>query len=223
MGIQTAFAGQTSPLVDDRSEQGIFRVSRRAFTEESVLEAEQRELFNKCWLYLGHESEVAKPGDFLTRSVAGRKIIFSRNKEGKVTALLNTCPHRGAMVCREKQGSANMFRCFYHSWAFDLDGKLINRPGNECYSEDSNANGEHNLVTPPRFEEYRGLFFVCFDKDAVDLSTYLGKSKEFIDLVMDQSETGMEIIGGTQEYGFKANWKLLAENSFDGYHACRRM
>ncbi|MES1990995.1 MAG: aromatic ring-hydroxylating dioxygenase subunit alpha [Pseudomonadota bacterium] len=218
MGIQTVFAGHSEPLVDDRSGQGIFRVSRRAFTEQSVLEHEQRELFNKCWLYLGHESEVAKPGDFLTRSVAGRKIIFARNKEGKVTGFFNTCPHRGAMVCREKQGSANMFRCFYHSWAFDLDGKLITRPGNECYAEDANANGEHNLVSPARLEEYRGLFFVCFDDNVVDLPTYLGKTKEFIDLVMDQSETGMEVIGGTQEYGFRANWKLLAENSIDGYH-----
>ena len=218
MGIRSAFAGHSSRLVDDRSEQGIFRVSRKAFTDQDVLDAEQRELFNKCWLYLGHESEVAKPGDFLTRSVAGRKIIFSRNKDGKVTAFLNTCPHRGAMVCREKQGSANMFRCFYHSWAFDLDGRLINRPGNECYSEDANANGEHNLVGPARLEEYRGLYFICFDKDVVDLPTYLGNAREYIDLVMDQSEGGMEIIGGTQEYGFKANWKLLAENSIDGYH-----
>jgi p-cumate 2,3-dioxygenase alpha subunit len=218
MGIQTAFTGQSSPLVDDRSKQGIFRVSRRAFVEPSVLEREQQEIFEKCWLYLGHESEVAAPGDFLTRSVAGRKLIFTRNKNGEVGAFFNTCPHRGAMVCREKQGSANLFRCFYHSWAFDLDGKLITRPGNECYSEEANANGEHNLVKPPRFEAYRGLYFVNFDGDAVDLATYLGNAKEFIDLVMDQSEAGMEIVGGTQEYGFKANWKLLAENSVDGYH-----
>ncbi|MEQ8268616.1 MAG: aromatic ring-hydroxylating dioxygenase subunit alpha [Parvibaculum sp.] len=217
MGIQTAFAGQSSPLVDDRSSQGVFRVARRAFVEPEVLAREQKEIFDKCWLYLGHESEIEKPGDFLTRSVAGRKIIFARNKDGEAGAFFNTCPHRGAMVCREKQGSANLFRCFYHSWAFDLDGKLINRPGDECYAEDANAHGEHNLV-PPRLENYRGLYFVNFDGNAPDLPSYLGKSKEFIDLVMDQSEGGMEVVGGTQEYGFKANWKLLAENSMDGYH-----
>jgi len=121
-------------------------------------------------------------------------------------------------VCREKDGSGKMFRCFYHSWTFDLEGALINRPGDESYAEGSNANGEHNLVPAPRLECYRGLYFVNFDRDAVDLPTYLGNAKEFIDLVMDQSPDGMEIVGGTQAYGFKANWKLLCENSCDGYH-----
>src|SRR5258706_869737 len=216
MGLQTAVA--EFPLVDDRSAQGIFRVARRAFVETDVLDIERREIFGKCWLYLGHESEIAKPGDFLTRSVAGRSLIFARSKSGEVRAFFNTCPHRGAMVCREKQGSANMFRCFYHSWAFDLDGKLITRPGNESYAENANANGEHNLVRAPRLESYRGLYFINFDRNAVDLPIYLGNTKEFIDLVMDQCPDGMEIVGGTQEYGFKANWKLLAENSMDGYH-----
>lgn len=218
MGIQTALAGQVSPLVDDRSDKGIFRVARRAFVEPSVLDREQQEIFEKCWLYLGHESEVAKPGEYLTRTVAGRKLIFVHGKDGKIRAFFNSCPHRGAMVCREKQGTGNLFRCFYHSWAFDLEGSLINRPGNESYAADANANGEHNLVPVPRLDSYRGLYFVNYDRDAIDLSTYLGNAKEFIDLVMDQSPDGMEIVGGTQEYGFKANWKLLCENSFDGYH-----
>ncbi len=216
MGLQTAVA--EFPLVDDRSAQGIFRVARRAFVEAGVLDIERREIFGKCWLYLGHESEIAKPGDFLTRGVAGRSLIFARSKTGEVRAFSNTCPHRGAMVCRERQGSTNMFRCFYHSWAFDLDGKLITRPGNESYSENANANGEHNLVEVPRLEAYRGLYFMNLDQGAVDLATYLGNTKEFIDLVMDQCADGMEVVGGTQEYGFKANWKLLAENSIDGYH-----
>lgn len=29
----------------------------------------------------------------------------------------------------------------------------------------------------------------------------------------------MEIVGGTQEYSIRTNWKLLTENSIDGYHA----
>ena len=218
MGSQAPVAVSASPLVDDRSAQGVFRVARRVFVEAEVLDCEQREIFGKCWLYLGHESEISTPGDFLTRSVVGRSLIFARNKDGDVRTFFNTCPHRGALVCREKQGSASLCRCFYHSWAFDLDGKLITRPGDESYAENANAHGEHNLVRAPRLEAYRGLYFINFDRDAVDLSTYLGNTKEFIDLVMDQSPEGMEIVGGTQEYGFRANWKLLAENSMDGYH-----
>ena len=218
MEIQTAAPEGVPALVDDRSGQGIFRVSRTSFVSPDVLERERRAIFDRCWLYLGHESELPEPGNFLTRSVAGRKLIFVHSKDGKLRAFFNTCPHRGAMVCREKSGSGNMFRCFYHSWAFDLEGQLVNRPGDECYAEDANANGEHNLISVPRLESYRGLYFVNYARDAVDLETYLGDAREFISLVMDQSSIGMEIVGGTQEYGFKANWKLLTENSFDGYH-----
>ena len=71
----------------------------------------------------------------------------------------------------------------------------------------------------PRFEHYRDFYFLNFDRDALDLATYLAGAKEYIDLVVDQSPSGkMEIISGVQEYDIKANWKLLVENSVDDYH-----
>ena len=123
-----------SYIAEDR-ERGTFLVNRRAFVEPEVLKRERATIFDKCWLYLGHESEIPNPGDFLTRDVGGRELLFVQDREGRARAFFNTCPHRGAMVCREKQGNGHMFRCFYHSWAFDLGGKLVNRPEAERYSE----------------------------------------------------------------------------------------
>ncbi|MBP3975209.1 aromatic ring-hydroxylating oxygenase subunit alpha [Pseudoxanthomonas spadix] len=203
--------------VDTRS--NTFKVPRAAFVNPKVLEAEREHIFNRCWLYLGHGSEIAKPGQYVTRTVAGRTLIFNRNQKGQVRAFLNTCPHRGATVCREKSGSAKHFQCIYHGWVFDDNGKIADQPGHDSYAPDFNEGGQANLKPPPRLEEYRGLYFVCFDKDAVDLATYLGAAREYIDLIVDQSESGMVILGGTQEYSINANWKLLVENSIDGYHA----
>lgn len=208
----------SNALIVDDPEQGLFLVNRRNFVDEQVLEREQAEIFNKCWLYLAHESEIPAAGNFLSRRVGGRELIFARGEDGVARAFYNSCPHRGAMVCREKAGTGKMFRCFYHSWAFDLAGKLVNRPESEQYSDDL-PEGIHDLVQVARLDHYRGLYFVNFDAQAMELSDYLGGTKEYIDLTMDQSAVGMEIVGGTQEYGFNANWKLLAENSFDGYHA----
>ncbi len=206
-------------FVEDDRARGVFRVARRAFTDADVLERERALIFDQCWLYLGHASEIAKPGDFVARNVGGRELIFTRGKDGTVRCFFNTCPHRGAMVCREKTGNAALFRCFYHSWAFDLEGKLVNRPGDEAYAEGTRGCGLHDLVQVPRLAQYRGLYFVHFQREGEDLETYLAGAKEYLDLVFDQSEAGMEIVGGTQEYGFEANWKLLCENSIDGYHA----
>ncbi len=206
------------PYVAEDRTRGLFRVNRRVFVDAAILERERRTIFDRCWLYVGHESEFAHKGDFLTRSVGGRELVVVRGKDDRVRAFFNTCPHRGAMVCREKHGNDKMFRCFYHAWAFNVQGNLIARPGAERYAPGSNYDGVHDLVEAPQFAHYRGLCFVNYDRDAVALVAYLAGATEFIDLVMDQSEAGMEIVGGTQEYGFDANWKLLCENSIDGYH-----
>lgn len=201
------------------NERQLFKVPRTSFTDTDVFESERNAIFNRCWLYLGHASELAKPGQFVTRTVAGRNLIFNRDAGGKINAFMNTCPHRGATVCRDRSGTAKNFQCFYHGWVFGSDGKLKDQPGKESYCEGFNDQGGADLVPAPRHEEYRGFHFIAFDKAIVDLPTYLGNAREYIDLVADQSEVGMAIVGGTQEYSLRANWKLLVENSIDGYHA----
>ena len=208
---------EQDPCVIENQKQGTFLVNRRVFVAPDVLTREQERIFDKCWLYLGHESEIADPGDFLRRDVGGRELIFVRDQDGTVRAFFNTCPHRGALVCQEKHGQSKMFRCIYHAWTFDLEGKLIQRPEAERYSS-ATQTGMHDLVPVPQLESYRGLYFVNYDAETENLVSYLADAVEYIDLTIDHSEVAMEIVGGIQEYGFQANWKLLAENSFDGYH-----
>jgi p-cumate 2,3-dioxygenase alpha subunit len=78
---------------------------------------------------------------------------------------------------------------------------------------------ELGLQRVERVESYRGFVFASFDPDIVDLRTYLGDAKEYIDLVIDGCGGSVEIVRGTNQYSFAANWKLLVENSVDGYHA----
>ena len=81
-------------------------------------------IFSKCWIYVGHSSELKKPNDFVTRRVAGRPVIFNRDMRGEIHCFLNTCRHRGAIVCTEREGSRHAFRCIYHGWAYRNDGAL---------------------------------------------------------------------------------------------------
>ncbi len=206
-------------LVSDNGQLGLFQVARKAFTDSAILDAEYDAVFNKCWLYVGHESEVARKGDFVRRIVAKRNLIFNRDTSGTLNAFFNTCPHRGAEVCREPKGNAKHFQCFYHGWIFSAEGKLKSLPGADRYSADFKSQDRGNLVPVPRFENYRGLCFVNFDQDACSLEDYLGNAREYLDLVVDQSAEGMVVISGQQDYAIRANWKLLVENSNDGYHA----
>lgn len=205
------------PLVD--CERGTYRVPRRAFVDRDVFERERRAIFDRCWLYLGHASELPSPTDFLTREIAGRPVIFSRDREGAFHALLNVCPHRGALVCRERRGSANAFQCFYHGWSFRIDGRLNGLPGQDAYPPGMKDDPAYSLPRAPRMDRFGDFFFISFASDGEDLPTYLAGAGDYLNLLAEQSSAGMAIIGGTQEYAIRGNWKLLAENSVDGYHA----
>ena len=209
---------RSQPLVRESRENQKFSVNREVFVSREIFEREQRAIFDRCWIYVGHASELRQPGDYKTRSVAGRPVIFCRDRDGQVRALINSCRHRGAIVCREREGNARNFFCMYHGWTYNTDGSLRAVPGEDAYppSFDKSAMG---LAPVPRLESYKDFYFASFDRDAVDLDTYLAGAKAYIDLVVDQSPSGrMEIISGVQEYDIKANWKLLVENSVDDYH-----
>lgn len=204
-------------VVEDKEKQAFF-VNREVFVSQEVYEREQRRIFDRTWIYLGHASELKNPGDFHTRPIAGRPVIFCRDKQGEVRALLNSCRHRGALVCRERHGNARQFYCMYHGWSFNTDGSVKQIPGEEAYPP-SFDKSQMGLIPVPRLESYRDFYFVSFDRNIVDLPTYLAGAKDYIDLVVDQSPSGrMEIISGVQEYDVKGNWKLMVENSVDDYH-----
>lgn len=195
-----------------------FRVNRAALADAEVLERERRHIFDTCWIYAGHESEVAGPGDFRTRKVCGRPVILCRDSQSRVRIFLNVCRHRGAIVCREPAGNARGYICFYHGWSYDRDGNLDGVPGQSSYPA-SFDRCKLGLAEPPHVASYRGFVFLSFNPDAMPLPDYLAGAKEYIDLIVEQSPTGeMEVIRGAQEYDIRANWKLLVENSFDDYH-----
>jgi len=204
-------------LVIDNQQDGLFRVHRQVFLSQEILEREKERIFARCWIYAGHESEVPTPGDFCARRVAGRPVILVRGEDGLVRVLLNTCTHRGALVCRAPRGNARTFQCPYHAWTFNTRGELIGIPGEDAYSAAFDRK-ELALGRPPRVESYRGFVFINLDPGAESLVDYLAGAKEYIDLVCDQSAAGMEIVSGAQLYSIRANWKLLVENSIDGYH-----
>jgi p-cumate 2,3-dioxygenase alpha subunit len=208
-----------TPLVDEDLERRRFRVHRDTMTSPEIFRAEIDRIFNHSWLYVGHESEVANPGDYVRRPVGGRPVFMVRGaKSGQVHVFHNTCTHRGAVVCRKKSGNAKVFQCFYHAWTFDSEGNLAGVPDRDAYPEGLDF-GALALRPAARTESYRGFVFASYDEHVTDLATYLAGAREYLDLVIDSADGKMEIVKGTNEYCIQANWKLLAENSIDGYHA----
>ncbi|HEY3772203.1 MAG TPA: aromatic ring-hydroxylating dioxygenase subunit alpha [Solirubrobacteraceae bacterium] len=205
------------PLVVDDRDRGVFRVKRTAMTSREIWRAERERIFDTCWLYIGHDSEIPEPGDYRRRQIAGRPLVFVRGRDGTVRALYNSCTHRGARVCRQDAGNATSFQCFYHAWTFSSEGKLVGVPDREGYAEGVDFDALR-LREVPRMECYRDFWFVSFAPEIESLPDYLAGAKEYIDLVTDQAAEGMRVLPGSHRYACKANWKLMVENSMDGYH-----
>ncbi|UGS36043.1 aromatic ring-hydroxylating oxygenase subunit alpha [Capillimicrobium parvum] len=227
-------------LIDDRPNDEHFAYHRSALTSEDIHRLELEHIFMRTWLYLGHESEVPEPGDFVRRSVAGQPLFMVRSRTtGHVRVFANTCTHRGATICRRDRGNAKAFQCFYHAWTFNTDGNLVGVPDESAYGGawDKDAMG---LRPPARAESYRGFVFVSFSHDVPELRDHLAGARACLDDLMDASAEAVAVLSsdrsdaadsggkswtgpltvlrGTHQYGIKANWKLLVENSFDGYH-----
>ena len=56
--------------------------------------------FARTWLFVGHESQIPNPGDFVRSRMGEEQVIVTRGKDKQVYVLLNSCSHRGNMVCR---------------------------------------------------------------------------------------------------------------------------
>ncbi len=196
-----------------------FLVNRDIYRDPEVYEWEMKYIFEGTWNLLGLESQVAKPNDFFTSFIGRSPVIVTRDAQKQLHCLLNSCRHKGAMVCHHHQGNARNFVCQYHGWVYDMSGKNIlvklrdEGAYNECFDQHS-----HNLQAVARFESYRGVLFASLNPDVPPLEEYLGDLRRMIDLVVDQSPNGVECIPGRGNFTFNGNWKLQMENGVDPYH-----
>jgi benzoate/toluate 1,2-dioxygenase alpha subunit len=210
--IQTA-------VVDD-PETGVFRCRRDIFTDPDLFELEMTHIFEANWVYLAHESQIARANDWFSTWVGRRQVVITRTRDGGLNAILNACSHRGAALCRRKRGNSRIFVCPFHGWSFTNDGKLLKAKDESsgAYPQGFNTDGSHDLTRLARFESYRGFLFGSANPDVKPLEEYLGETRVIIDQIVDQAPEGIEVLAGTSSYTFEGNWKLQMENGCDGYH-----
>ena len=204
--------------LDFRPADGIYRARREMFTEPGLFELEMAHLFEKTWIYAGHESEIPRADDFLTAQIGRQSVIVTRDRTGTLHAVMNACAHRGATLVRVCKGHQAGFVCPFHAWTYRNDGSLLRVKAPQEYGPDFRL--EDHALRRARVASYRGFVFVNLDVDGAEsLGDYLGDARVFLDLMVAQSPTGeLEIIPGRSTYTFDGNWKLQVENGLDGYH-----
>jgi len=193
------------------------RIHASLYTDPRIFDDEMERIFSRGWVFVGHDSEVPQPGDFITRSIGMEPVIMTRDQEGHVTVLVNRCAHRGTMVCTAPRGHTRVFACPYHGWTYDLSGALLGVPYPGGYAAFDKSS--RSLTRVPRVGSYRGFVFASLSETGVPLAEHLGSATRLIDRSADLSPDGqLELSAGWVKHRCAANWKMLPENDSDGYH-----
>ncbi len=206
-------------LIDNRPDDGVFRVSRLMFDDPRIFDLEMEHIFEGGWVFLGLESQAPEPHDYFTVNAGRVPVLVQRGEDGQLRGFVNSCPHKGARIAYAGCGHARQHVCPYHSWSFDSSGKnkAIKWKQGGAYPA-AFDNDSHDLAPLPGFGVYRGFVFGSVSDQIPSLLEHLGETTKLLDLVADQSEGGVEMIPGGVSFTYDANWKLQLENCSDNYH-----
>jgi phenylpropionate dioxygenase-like ring-hydroxylating dioxygenase large terminal subunit len=183
------------------------------YHDPAILELEVEQLFRREWLCAGRAAEIAEPGDYIARDLAGAPVVAIRQRDGRVRAFANVCLHRAAQLL-EGDGHAARISCPYHSWTYDLDGQLVGAP---FMQQTPGFDVRHHRLTELRCETWQGFVYVNADAGATPLSTRLAG---LATLIEDYRMADYVPVYSTEET-WPTNWKCLVENYMDAYHIHR--
>lgn len=196
-------------------EIGSWTLPARYYTDPAIFEREKERIFLRSWLFVGHESQIAEPGGYLTYDIYDQGVVVMRGHDGVLRGFHNVCQHRAHRLL-EGQGRVPVITCPYHAWAYGLDGALRTARGSEHVPGfDTRAFG----LKPVRVETFLGLVLVNFDPDAVPFA------KQAVGLA-DQIRERAPWLGDLvlRDGGFRSgelvecNWKVLLDNCTECYH-----
>src|SRR5256885_3401444 len=65
------------------------------YTDETIFRKELEEFYDRSWMNLGREDEIARPGDFFTREIGGGRVMSGPGNGRYSKGLFHHYPARG--------------------------------------------------------------------------------------------------------------------------------
>jgi phenylpropionate dioxygenase-like ring-hydroxylating dioxygenase large terminal subunit len=200
---------------------------QKYFVSPEIFAEEQQKIFSKQWLLVGHQSQIAKPGQYFLPQVAGESLIVIGDQRSVIHGFYNVCRHRGTRLKEDRCGHTAAIQCPYHAWTYGLDGRLIGAPHMDEVSGFDKADYSLHPVNLGRFE---GFIFVNLETNPTRLRAeatarqvsgdYVSLEEWFAPLAGKFSHWNLPQLRLAKriEYDVRANWKLMFENYSECYH-----
>ena len=206
---------------------GAKTLPQRYFVSPEVFAEEQDKIFSAQWVCVGHQSQIAKAGDYFLAQIAGESLIVVRDQKSEIRGFYNVCRHRGTRLKEDSCGHASAIQCPYHAWTYGLDGRLIGAPHMDEVPGFDKAEYSLHAVNLALFE---GFIFVNLAKTGTRLRSeatarqapedFISLERWFAPLAGKFSHWNLSILRSARriEYDLRANWKLIFENYSECYH-----
>lgn len=205
---------------DANNPETTYSMPSRFFFDPQILEEEKHGIFYKAWHVVGHVNEFKEPGSYLTQEIFDQSVVVISGRDGEIRAFHNVCQHRGNRLLEGRRGKLPaVIRCPYHSWAYGFDGALRAAPHSDCLGDFDKAS--HGLK-PVRLEIYAGFVYINMDADAETVAA-LGAGEDGAQSMAEEMRHFMPDLDGLKlveevDVIVPANWKVIQENSIEGYH-----
>lgn len=197
------------------------RVPYDVFSSDEIYQLEQERIYRgPTWSFVALDAEIPNPGDYKSTFIGDTPVVVTRKEDGGFAAWVNSCAHRGAMVCRLPRGNAKSHTCVYHQWSFDIEGNLLGVPFRRGQKDMAGMppdfDPKQHSLRQLRVEAYKSLIFATFSDTVGPVSEYIGdEMRPYVDRIFCKP---VVYLGCTRQYS-KSNWKLYLENVKDPYHA----
>ncbi len=197
----------------DSFTSGATTLPQRYFVSPEIFAEEEEKVFSAQWVLVGHQSQIAKAGDYFVQEVAGESLIIARDQKGEARAFYNVCRHRGTRLCEEKAGHSSTIQCPYHAWTYALDGKLVGAPHMDGTAVPGFDKADYSLHEV-HLALWEGFIFVNQSEAPPPLEEW------FAPLMGKFSRWNLPRLHSAKriEYDVRANWKLIFENYSECYH-----
>ncbi len=205
----------SSVLADVNTANGL---PNEHYIDPAIFAEEKHSVLYANWSGIGFGKDVPEPGDARPVDFLGMPLLVVRDRDGEIGVFQNTCRHRGMILVDAPKKIGGVIRCPYHSWCYDLKGKLRATPhvGGPGQNRHDDIDRDKLGLVPVRSYVWRDIIFVNVDGDAPEFEDAHGalmeRWKEFEQPVFHGGELS------SFKLEVKTNWKLAVENYCESYH-----
>lgn len=206
-------SAETAGLVNPRHETPMLQPYE--VYDQGLFDLEMVRVFGRSWIWLGDTEDLVRPGDFITGRIGYQSVVVLKQHDGSIKGFLNNCRHRASGVAFEPSGHCKRMVCPYHSWSYDIDGRLVSIPDKErMYGADFPMD-EYGLIPIRVAVGWDKLVFGCMSRKAPSF-------REWAAPLWDRYEKygfgRMRRYDRELDVVYPINWKAFVENSNDDYH-----